>query len=133
MAWNLNLFAWGLMLAACGFLSLALETCLRLVACGLLLQLGLVLLSEPGHLFPVFGAVVCHAAFGSRCQNFLSLVITALRTTSPSNASAKVLLPASSSRMWMETLARSLLYVFELPTLISIVTQSLLPKLLSFL
>jgi hypothetical protein len=43
--------------------------------------------------------ILLHATFGSRCQNFFSLVITALRTTSPSSASAKVLLPAASSRI----------------------------------
>ena len=92
---------------------------LMLGACSLALQEGLVLLSEPGHLFPVFGAVVCHAASGSRSKNFLSAVITALRTVVPSRFNWKVLLPASSSCMSIRTPARRWLLVFELPTQIS--------------
>ena len=102
MALSLTLAAWSLTLAACGFLSLELEACLRLAAWRLRLisvtvgpgPLLVDLHEQLGQLL-----VLLHAASGSRMKNFLSAVITPLRITSPSRASAKVLEPAASSRI----------------------------------
>ena len=127
-AWSLNLCAWSLMLVAPSSRSLELDACLQPGAAG-----------RPRAPFGAGPSLSSIWGCGMSCCLWITVIELLVRGhhsashTSPSSARAKVLLPASSSRMWMDPLARSLLYVFELPTLISRETLSLLPKLLSFL